>query len=94
MGSASIPALTASIAKSSAGPGDFEQQLSYSNAANSAAVSRKTDYPTKKTRKTCFYCGGSIHGRNFCPARHQCGTIGHFAKVCCSTAKKLAELHR
>ena len=58
MGSASIPALTASIAKSSEGSGDFEQQLSDSITANSAAVSRKTDCPTKKTRMTCFYCGG------------------------------------
>ena len=54
MGSASIPALTASIAKSSEGSGDFEQQLSNPSTADSAAVSRKTDYPTKKNKKDLF----------------------------------------
>ena len=96
MASASTPALTMSIAKNSEDSGEFEQQLSNPNAADIATVSRKTDYPSKKTRKTCFYCGGSIHGRNFCPADHQtchqCGKFGHFAKVCRSTAKTSADV--
>ena len=34
----------------------------------------------------CFFCGGSKHSRNLCPARnctcYGCGKRGHFVKVC------------
>jgi len=39
-----------------------------------------------RREKCCFYCGGPLHNRNFCPAReqkcHNCGKRGHLAKVC------------
>jgi len=42
----------------------------------------------KKDQKQekCFYCGGPLHSRNFCPTReqkcHNCKKRGRFAKVC------------
>jgi len=39
-----------------------------------------------KGKKTCYYYGGPMQNRNFCPARDQtcygCGKRGHFTKVC------------
>ena len=48
-----------------------------------------------KSRVTCYYCGGSTHNRNFCPARdltcRNCGKQGHYAKVCRShSARKVS----
>ena len=44
------------------------------------------------SNRTCFFCGGSCHNRQFCPAKdavcHNCQKPGHFAKVCQSKRKK------
>lgn len=42
-----------------------------------------------KSDSKCFFCGGSRHNRQQCPAReavcNSCGKSGHYAKVCKST---------
>ena len=45
-----------------------------------------------KKKKNCWFCDGSFHSRNQCPAQdaecNYCGKRGHFAKVCLSAAKE------
>ena len=45
-----------------------------------------------KKKKNCWFCDGSFHSRNQCPAQdaecNYCGKKGHFAKVCLSAAKE------
>ena len=60
------------------------------------AVSQKAERDVRKIKKSCFYCGGLIHGQNFCPARQQtcrrCGKTRHFFRVCRSMAKTSSEI--
>ena len=47
-----------------------------------------------KSKRLCYYCGGSFQPRNLCPARerscHNCGKQGYYAEVCRSSQSQTA----
>ena len=63
-------------------------------AAVSYTSSPKPRKTQPKSKRLCYYCGGSFHPRNLCPARerscHICGKQEHYAKVCRSSQSQTA----
>ena len=60
--------------------------------ASGSTNSRRSHQPRGRQGQSCFFCGGSNHQRDACPARDQtcnkCGKSGHWGKVCMSTGNK------
>ena len=67
-------------------------QYNTTSTLNATSIDDKpSDLNGITSKRTCFFCGGPRHNRQFCPAKdavcHNCEKLGHFAKVCQSKRK-------
>lgn len=61
-------------------------EIADSNQSTSSSRSSFSTSAAVSARKSCWFCGGSLHKRDSCPARNSkcrnCGKLGHWSKVC------------
>ena len=95
MGREANPSLVASVPPSQVNETTLEENKVQLEKAIAATPVDNSSRKTLK-KKICYYCGGPMHPRNFCPAQdrtcHTCGKRGHFAKVCRSRDYKAAKI--